>query len=141
MARFTKWLVALAAVGAIVLIPTTKASANVCKPFYKDYSYGFGLPTAHINVGLCTNGSTVWKVWGPDCSISYPGYISHATWCDVYANHQKYVQPGMNWDMNPYFAPWWRYECGWVRFTAWPAKGTIQINGGTGNLNFFYNGC
>src|SRR6188474_3540962 len=122
MASLRQWLVALATAAALTLIPTTTASASIpcpnAHPFYKNYPYGFGLPTAHVNVGLCTDGSTVWANWGPDCSISYPGYISHATWCGVFNNHGRKVQPGMNWDLNPYPAPWWRYECGWLRFTA-----------------------
>jgi hypothetical protein len=70
-----------------------------------------------------------------------PGFISKNAWCRLFANGQRNVQPGMNWDFNPYFAPWWRYECGWVRWlranpatessTAWPGNGTILMNGDT----------
>jgi len=46
----------------------------VCKGFYGTVRYASGLPieaTAPVSVGICWDGNTVTKSWGPDC---YPNY-------------------------------------------------------------------
>jgi len=53
---------------------TPGAGGPTCKGFYGSVRYADGLPiaaTAPVSVGICWDGKTVTKAWGPDC---YPSY-------------------------------------------------------------------
>ena len=87
-------------------------SAGVwCNNVYVSGGYSVGgtwVATAHVNVGMCFNGSAAWKVWGADCPIdTTPVMGSTLTWCDVWQNGSWHTEPGANFNLWYYWSPWW----------------------------------
>jgi hypothetical protein len=135
--------------GATTRAPAVRAlkqpvahAANVCPapdratPYFRNYDYGNGFG-ASVNVGLCTNGRTVWAIWGPDCKVDIPWwdlaiYGYNVTWCGVYNNGGRVVQPGFNADITFLHIPGAKVGGAWVRFTAWP----WGMNYGAGNFSW-----
>ena len=112
------------------------AAATGCQGFWRSYSLTYWL-SGTVNVGLCSNGSSTWSVWGPDCGVSiWPIYawefITNKTWCGVYNNRGTFVQPGENFTLNPYLTPWWPLYICWVRFLAGPSGSSVGMNYGAG---------
>ncbi len=101
-----------------------RAAGVSCNGYWRSYSYGWWL-SVNVNVGLCTNGSVVWKDWGPDCGVNFnpvywPIYGSKVDWCGVYDEWHHEAQPGINFGITPLHIPWTEIGHGWARFSAWP---------------------
>jgi hypothetical protein len=108
-------------------------AATSCQGYWKHYDFTWWL-SGDVNVGMCADGKTVHSSWGPDCSVSKGAYsweyADTISWCGVYQNGTPNPQPGMNFHLNPYYAPMWEQMRCWVRFTAYPQGG---MDGGRGS--------
>lgn len=96
-------------------------SATGCSGYWETfnlYSAGdlFVVMTDHVNVGLCFNGSTVWRNWGADCYFSGSPLLYGATdWCGVYNSGGSFAEPGDNFSITAYPTPWW-HRYGYFRY-------------------------
>ncbi|HXN03767.1 MAG TPA: hypothetical protein VN895_02920 [Candidatus Acidoferrum sp.] len=92
------------------LHPVDSMSADAFGPSCQGYwhsmtLYGrwWSMGTVHANVGLCYDGSTVWRNWGVDCP-SEPtfGYWINTSWCGTFydnpywGNGRQTIQAGQN---------------------------------------------
>jgi|SRR5882724_5954431 len=108
-----------AAGGASLLGAAPADAATACDSYYKTMGLFVGpweAATARVNVGMCRDGQKVWVQWGPDCKVTTnPGWGSDVQWCGVYNNGAWYAEPGENFDVYAYSAPWWKRN-GYMRF-------------------------
>ncbi len=106
------------------------AAATSCGNFYESLNWNILFVTVwstHVNVGMCWNGSTAWRNWGPDCSITaLPVYGTDISWCGVYQNGQWETNPGLNGDVYGVGVPTFKRYI-WERYQ-------VFGNGALGNL-------
>lgn len=102
------------------VVPST-AAATTCGGFWKTMTIqSVGSTTSvDVNVGLCWNGSTIWRQWGPDCKVRTSPVLFGGTdqggWCGVYNNGGTYVEPGANFWISAFSAPSWK-RWGYMRY-------------------------
>jgi hypothetical protein len=105
------------ALGEAVVASTTCDSGHWM--VFNLYVLGIAWFKQHTNFGLCWNGSTIWRNWGPDCygdgSVLIFSGTDQGGWCGVYNNGGTFVEPGANFWVSAYSAPWAK-RWGWIRY-------------------------
>jgi hypothetical protein len=124
--------------GADVIGSQMTATATSCGTFDKSlslYLAGISIMTMRVRVGMCWNGSTAWRNWGPDCYFpSFPLYATTITWCGVYNNNHLTTEPGMNGTVAPMALPFWIIGYPWMRYQVYATGGSSSPWGAAGGV-------
>jgi hypothetical protein len=113
--------------------PVHAAAWSGCRGFWTNWYVFSGTSLAGVqslNVGFCSNNSSVWKNWGPDCpfhSGAYFGGYDQGGWCG-YGNGNP-AMAGVNFWVSPYTTPFYK-AWGYVRFD-------VYANG----ITHYYGSC